>query len=522
MDYQPIQLPETPEGNENENNNNTNDLSSPNPCQPIDENPKKKVFGLDYNNNYYLFSICNIQDKYLSLELIPTDGSLPFSYKIIYNLQILNSIEYIFKDLKTIEECMKRLISLLLKHRITIYRDEPKDLFYIILKVTIIDEDKYIPLKLNCTREVQVCTIRYIYREMNDIKEKFNEYKKTKSEEIERQSKELNELKEKNKKYLKILQKLKNIEDKEYESKLNILNYKMVTLEKDLISHKIKFKCEIIPNHKIIICPALIAQKGFNAEFKVKNIGYSFLSTKYDKIYFDRDIKFSSKEIDFENKKDMNIIINKLFNPNDIIDYNPKLKINNPKEDKIYNFYVNIYSVIHGIISSKPLIIQALIIPPNLKGEELIIHLNKHFEIDLKGNNIYGYDIEGKLIDVKKDAEDYEKKNKANIEVPIENFEDEIEDHINRYIGDKDQIIKNKNKRKSSVIYVHKVKDEVKGFLANNKDVKISETKIRKIIKRLNEEYFASFWLEQKKILEIIAENDGHYKPIAKIVEDLL
>ena len=152
MDYQPIQLPETPEGNENENNNNTNDLSSPNPCQPIDENPKKKVFGLDYNNNYYLFSICNIQDKYLSLELIPTDGSLPFSYKIIYNLQILNSIEYIFKDLKTIEECMKRLISLLLKHRITIYRDEPKDLFYIILKVTIIDEDKYIPLKLNCTR----------------------------------------------------------------------------------------------------------------------------------------------------------------------------------------------------------------------------------------------------------------------------------------------------------------------------------------------------------------------------------
>ena len=190
MDYNEIK-PETPSGEET---GESKDLASPNPCQVINENdnPKKKVFGLDYNNNYYLFSITNISDKYLALELIPADGSLPFSYKIVYNIQILNIIDYIFKDLKTIAECMEKLISLLLKNRITIFRDEERDLFFIILKITIIDEDKYIPLRLNCTKEVQSCTIRYIYREITGLKEKYNEYKTLKSKTIEEQSKEIN------------------------------------------------------------------------------------------------------------------------------------------------------------------------------------------------------------------------------------------------------------------------------------------------------------------------------------------
>ena len=81
-------------------------------------------------------------------------------------MQILNSIEYIFKDLKTIDECMKRVISIVQKKRISIFRDLENDLFFIVLKITIIDEDKYIPLKLNCTYNIQVCTIRYIYNEM--------------------------------------------------------------------------------------------------------------------------------------------------------------------------------------------------------------------------------------------------------------------------------------------------------------------------------------------------------------------
>ena len=148
MDYKKI-APETPENPEGEEESETKniDLSSPNPCQVINENenPKKKVFDLDYNGNYFLFSLTNVLDKYLAIELIPVEGSLPYPYRAIYSLQILNLIKYCFKDFKTIDECMNKVISLFLKNRLTLYRDEEKDLFYIILlrkttKITLITQ----------------------------------------------------------------------------------------------------------------------------------------------------------------------------------------------------------------------------------------------------------------------------------------------------------------------------------------------------------------------------------------------
>ena len=514
MDYKQI-IPETPDGEE-ENSNNNNDLSSPNPCQVINENdnPKKKVFDLDYDDNYFLFSISNILDKYLVLELIPVEGSLPFPYRVIYNLQILNKIEFIFKDMKTIDECMKKMISMFLKNRISIYRDLPKDSFYIILKITFIDEDRYIPLKLTCTKEVQVCTIRYIYREITGLRKKFEEYKNKKLEKIEEQSREIKNLQEKNEKFLKIIQNLKNITDNEHKNKIEQLNDKLINLEKDLIYQKMKFKVEIIPNQKIIIFPTYNAQKGFNIEFNIKNIGYSFLSTKYDKIYFERNAKLSSPKIDFADKNDINIQFKEFFKPNDIISFNPKFIIKNAKEeDQMYNFYINIYSSIHGIISSKPLIIQALIYPENLKGEELLKYLENNFEINLKWNNIIIYDIEGKRIQLKNLKKYLEEKRIY----PI--YEDDYEEHLNRYIGNKNKIKKNKKKEPN---YLIKIKEEIKQYLEKNKNVKISEKKMIKIIERLNLEYFASFWMEHKKMYDIIIDNEGHYHQIAKIVEDLL
>ena len=187
---------------ENETNN-PKDLSSPTPCYIKNEIINKKVFGITYLDKYFLFIISNILDKYLSLELIPIEGSLPFSYKIIYNMQILNSIEYIFKDLKTIDDCMKRVISILQKKRISIFRDLENDLFFVVLKITIIDEDKYIPLKLSCTHNIQVCTIRYIYNEITKLRELFDKYKKVKFDQIEKKKKEIDNLKEKNIKIIK-------------------------------------------------------------------------------------------------------------------------------------------------------------------------------------------------------------------------------------------------------------------------------------------------------------------------------
>ena len=106
-------------------------------------------------------------------------------------MQILNSIEYLFKNLKTIDECMKRMISIIQKKRISIFRDSENDLFYVVLKITIIDEDKYIPLKLTCTNNIQSCTIRYLYKEITELREKYEQYKKEKYELINKQKKEI-------------------------------------------------------------------------------------------------------------------------------------------------------------------------------------------------------------------------------------------------------------------------------------------------------------------------------------------
>ena len=386
---------ETPIGqNENDNNNNKNpkDLSSPKPCQTKNEISKSKVFGITYSNNYYLFVISNIIDKYLSLELIPIEGNLPYSYKVAYNIQILNSIEYIFKDLKTIDECIKRIISILQKKRISIFRDSENDFFYIVLKITIIDEDKYIPLKLTCTNNIQICTIRYIYNEITELREKYKEYKAEKLEQINKQKNEIKELEEKNQKYLKIIQKLKYKDDKEYQNKIKKLKYKLENLEQNLIYHKLKFKCDIIPHHKIIIFNKKDSQKIFNIEFIIKNIGTCFLSTKYDQIYLDKDTNLSSKEIDLENENDSDIKLNGLFKPNESFEINLKFKLKNIRTEYIYNYYANIFSIKHGLLSIKPLIIQALIIPENIKEVDLLKYLKNNFEINFKENNLYFYD----------------------------------------------------------------------------------------------------------------------------------
>ena len=392
MDYYELKR-ETPfEQKKIENEtNNPKDLSSPTPCYIKNEIINKKVFGITYLDKYFLFIISNILDKYLSLELIPIEGSLPFSYKIIYNMQILNSIEYIFKDLKTIDDCMKRVISILQKKRISIFRDLENDLFFVVLKITIIDEDKYIPLKLSCTHNIQVCTIRYIYNEITKLRELFDKYKKVKFDQIEKKKKEIDNLKEKNIKFLNIIKNLINKDYKEYKTKIKQLNFFSENLEQNLFNQKLKFKCDIFPHHKIIIFNKKDSQKPFEIQIQIKNIGNSFLSNKYDKIFIMKDKNLSSKEIDLENKEDSNIKFKKLFKPNESRELNLSFSIKDSKNEHIYNYYANIFSIKHGLLSAKPLIIQALIIPENIKEVDLLKYLKKNFEINLKENIIYLY-----------------------------------------------------------------------------------------------------------------------------------
>ena len=464
---------ETPDEKEDEeDNNNPKDLSSPNPCQIINEIKKEKIFRISYLDNYYLLIISNIIDKYLSLELIPEEGNLPYSYKVAYNMQILNSIEYIFKDLKNIDACMKRVISILQKKRISIFRDAENDLFYIVLKITIIDEDKYIPLKLTCTNNIQICTIRYIYNEITGLREKYNQYKKEKLEQINKQQNEINELREKNKKYLKIIKKLNYKDDKEYQNKKKELKYKLENLEQNIINHKSKFKCDIIPNHKIIIFHKKNSQKSFDITLNIKNIGNSFLSTKYDKIYFEKEKNLSSKEINLEHKNDSFIKLNDLFKPNDILELNLKFILNCKNNECIYNYYATIHSLKHGLISENPLIIQVLIIPDNIKEIDLLNYLKNNFELNMKENNLFLYDEQRnkmKKLSYLDKKEENEKKNILNL-INIENEKEYIKGYYKRNKEDKED-------KEYSNIY-----EELKEFLNNNKDIKISEEEIKKII----------------------------------------
>ena len=462
---------ETPfESKEDTDESNTpKDLSSPNPCLTINEMTKEKIFRISYLNNYYLLIISNIIDKYLSLELIPEEGNLPYSYKVTYNMQILNSIEYIFKDLKTIDECMKRVISILQKKRISIFRDAENDFFYVVLKITIIDEDKYIPLKLTCTNNIQICTIRYIYNEITNLREKYNQYKKEKIEQINKQQNEINNLKEINKKYLKIIQKLKYKSDKEYQNKKNELKLKLENLEQNIIYHKLKFRCDIIQNHKIIIFHKRNSQKSFDIKFTIKNIGNSFLSTKYDKIYFEKDKKLSSKEIDLEDKNDSYININGLFKPNEILEFDLKFNINSKTTELIFNYYANIHSIKHGLISAKPLIIQALIIPDNIKEIDLLNYLKNNYELNMKGNNLYLYDGQKQMI---KKIFSLQKEEENNNDKILNLFKKEKEIEYQKGF-----LEKNIEDEKYSDIY-----KKLKDFLDNNKDIKINEEEIKKII----------------------------------------
>ena len=495
---------ETP--NEQEDDNNQNDLSSPNPCQLKNEVAKKKIFGITYLDNYFLFVLSNSLDKYLSLELIPVEGNLPYSYKVTYNMQILNSIEYLFKDLKTIDECMKRIISILQKKRISLFRDSENDLFYMVLKITIIDEDKYIPFKLSCTNSIQTCTIRYIYREITGLKENYNEYKKVKLEQIEKQKNEINKLKEINKKYLKLMQKIKNRNDKEYQNKIRLLNNKLASLEQNLIYHKYKFKCDVINHHRIIILNKKDIQIEFESQFVIKNIGNSFLSTKYDKIYLKKDLNLSSKEIDLDNKNGSEIKLKGIIKSNDFFEINLHFIINKPISEYIYNFYANIFSIKHGLISTKPLIIQTLIIPENIKEIDFLKYLKNNFEINLKENNIYYFDNTKKFKIINNKEE--------NNYLINENAEEKEDSFYNKYTNKCEEKIKNYNN--------FNIYEELKEFLVNNKDVKMNENLLKNIVEKLNKEYLASFWLEHKQMFKIIINNNGNYEQISKEIENLL
>ena len=205
-------------------NNIPTDLSSPAPSFMYQKNPnlinKNKFYHMlevSFDKELFrLFFYINHEDM-LNIELIPKDGTLPFSYKNVFDKEKFYEMNKIFMELKTVEKIAEKIIKLFKKEKVLLGKNKKEDIFYLILKITVIDEDIdiFIPLKKN--EDIQLCTIIYLLKEADKLKNEFTIYKNEIEELIKNQNNEINELKKSNLLYLNIIKKI----GYEYENKNN-------------------------------------------------------------------------------------------------------------------------------------------------------------------------------------------------------------------------------------------------------------------------------------------------------------
>ena len=98
-------------------------------------------------------------------------------------------------------------INLYKKNKVLLGKNRKDEIFYLILKITIIDEDKDIYIPLNKNENIQICTINYLLKKSQQLKKDFNEYKDETEDIINQQLEQINELKKANNLYLKIIKK---------------------------------------------------------------------------------------------------------------------------------------------------------------------------------------------------------------------------------------------------------------------------------------------------------------------------
>ena len=177
------------------------------PNNDLKENPEKNLsktkvnesIEVKYDDIPYQLNISLKFDNTIHIELIPKDGYLPYSYSIILDEKKFYDLNQIFKEINSIEKIYTKIINLLRKNRVLLLKEKQKDIFYLILRITIIDEDKEIFIPLNKNENIQITTINYLLREAKLLKREFddNEIKK----ELMDNNIEINAIKENNKYY---------------------------------------------------------------------------------------------------------------------------------------------------------------------------------------------------------------------------------------------------------------------------------------------------------------------------------
>ena len=547
-------------------NNAQNDLSSPAPgvinqtnLFKINKSKFYHMFEVEFDKEHFrLFFYIN-EENNLIIELIPKDGSLPFSYKNVFDEEKFYKMNKIFMELKTVEKIGEKIVSLFKKDKVLLGKNKKENIFYLILKITIIDEDVDIFIPLNKNDDIQLCTINYLLKESEKLKIDFGKYMKETEELIKQQNDEINELKKSNSLYLRIIKKIRNeydkniiIEENNEENKGNeiIINeenkdifeyndedkkelkklneiiidedeeYKNIEKKIEVMEKELKildgnYKCDIIAKYKILNLSINQAKPYVYIYFELSNIGLYPLTSNLDDIFCNLE-ETCDDSISFYNEQERYIFLPEPLLPNQRIIISKKIIIKNPTLNRKYDFTLNIYSLNHGKISEEPIRFNIFIRETENQKNFLSFLNNKKFDFKHK-NKKKKIILEHATISGEKNGNNLKKINfgriKLDDEIKIRKFI--YDEKSGMALADKNKNIINNEEKKDSKLN--------KEFFEIN--IVINNQEVQKIMKRVRNKYKNLNTLNEfdnEKIEEIICSCLGDYNTICTFIEKMV
>ena len=546
-------------------NNLQNDLSSAAPGVIYQNNSfkinKSKFYQMlevcFYKKHFRLFFYIN-EENNLIIELIPKDGSLPFSYKNVFDEDKFYKINKIFMELKTVEKIGEKIVNLFKKDKVLLGKNKKDDIFYLILKITVIDEDVDIYLPLNKNDEIQLCTINYLLKESEKLKNEFSKYINETEELIKNQNDEINELKKSNSLYLNIIKKIRNEydknkiieEDEEIEGNEIIINaqdkldknddenkelkklkeiiidedeeYKNIEKKIEVMEKELKildgnYKCDINEKYKILNLSINQTKPYVYIYFELSNIGLYPLTSNFDDIFCNIE-DICDDSISFYNEQEKYIFLPEQLLPNQKIIVFKKIIINNPTINRKYDFKINIYSLNHGKISEEPLRLNIFIRETENQKNFLSFLNNKKFDFKYK-NKKKKIILEHAIIPIEIDSNNLKRIN-------IDRIKSYDRIKIKKFIYDEKSgmALEDKNKNKK-INYIEEKKDINKNKEFFEIIVMINIQEIEKIMKKVKNKYKNLNYLNEfdnEKIEEIICSCLGDYDTICTFIEKMV
>ena len=550
--------------------NETKDLSSPIPSFLYQKNPKKKnqnklfeMLEVEFDKeNFKLFFYINEEDN-LVIELIPKDGNSPFSYKNIFDEEQFYKMNKIFMELKTVEKIGEKIINLFKKEKVLLGRNKKEDIFYLILKITVIDEDTDIYIPLHKNEDFQLCTINYLLKEAEKLKKDFRVYKNETEELLNNQNNEINELKKTNSLYLKIIKKIRNSYEKENEEKnenkdkqnenegniiiindnnngkKNINNdeedeelkkieeiildeneeYKIIERKIEIIEEELKsfdrsYKCDINAKYKILNLSINQTKPYVYIYFEFANIGLYPLTTKFDDIFCNLE-DINENSISFYDEQEKYIFLSEPLLPNQKIIISKKIKINNPSINRKYDFILNIYSLNHGKFSEEPIKFNIFIRENENQNNFLCFLKNKKFKVNPNFKN-----KNNKII--LEYAYNFNEKEENNFKpINLNKIQQGNKIKIRKFIYDEKSgmALENKNKNTNNLQEINEIKDNNNYSEMN---IIINKEDIDKLVKKIKNKYKQINEFGNEKIEEIICSCLGDFNTICTFIEKMV